>query len=222
MRRCVGLVAIVVLLAGASLAFSRTQSELGPIPSMTNAPEIAGEPPEQICIVCHFDDPARDPLNTPGGGVEILGVPRGYEPGRIYPLTIRLHTDSTATRLERKWGFQLTAVRADNGQGAGTFVLNDPDTLQIIVGEASFASRRYVEHTWYGTRCGLASPVTWTLCWQAPDSSLGKIYFFAAGNAADGTWDPAYDYIFTTADSTVDLTSPVVRTTWGEVKARWR
>jgi hypothetical protein len=43
----------------------------------------------------------------------------------------------------------------------------------------------------------------WHFSWQAPATSSGKIYFFCAGNSANGNDDPSGDFIFTTSDSTV-------------------
>jgi len=192
---------LLLLIAGSTYAFATIESSHGPIASVTDAPAIAAKPAELVCTLCHFSD--TNNLNVPGGGVHIGGVPIVYAPNQIYAFTVRLKNDSTAYSVARKWGFQITAVRASDGEGAGTFILPDPDTLQIVLGSGAFASRSYLEHTSIGTRDGLASPVTWHFSWQAPSTKVGKIYFFCAGNSADGSQDPSGDWIFTTSDSTV-------------------
>ncbi|HTO92630.1 MAG TPA: choice-of-anchor V domain-containing protein [Candidatus Sulfotelmatobacter sp.] len=201
-------ISALFLAAGSTYAFATIESAHGPIASATHAPAIGDKPAEFVCTLCHYTD--GDNFNVPGGGLRLVGVPIVYAAGQTYPLTVRLDSDSTADSPSRKWGFQLTAVRASDGEGAGTFVLPDPDTLQIIAGSAPFASRRYVEHTFIGTRTGLAGPSVWHLSWQAPATSSGKIYFFCAGNSANGNDDPSGDFIFTTSDSTLPPQSAAV------------
>ncbi len=193
--------AVMLLIAGSALAVASLQSAHGPYPGATGAVEIGGKPKEFDCTLCHD----TNPVNTGGGKVEILGVPVVYTPGVLYPLTVRLRNTTTLGSLGRKWGFELTAVRRSDGNGAGTFVLPDPDTLQVVAGEGLFASRAYVEHTFIGTRTALAGPVEWHFSWQAPSTAEGGIHFFCAGNSADGTFDPGNDWIFTTRDSSVAL-----------------
>ena len=193
--------AVLLLLVGATIAFASIQSSHGPIPSSTGAPAVGGKPDEWNCTLCHYA--GGDNLNTPGGAVQILNAPAVYTPGQSYALTVRLNSDSTAFSATRLWGFQITAVRASDGTGVGTFVLPDPDSLQILMGEGMLASRAYVEHTSLGTRSGLGGPVQWTFSWQAPPSAAGTIYFFCSANAADGTGDSGNDYVYTARDTTL-------------------
>jgi hypothetical protein len=167
---------------------------------VTGAFAVGGKSEEWDCTLCHFSPFGN--LDTPGGGVTLLGVPASYTPGQTYPLVLYLRSDSTAAFSTRKWGFEMTAVRHDDGEGVGTFI-HDPDTLQVVMGEGEFASRAYLEHTDLGTRDGLAGPVRWAFSWQAPAAASGKIHFFCAANAADGTQDPGTDFIYTTSDSTL-------------------
>jgi hypothetical protein len=215
-------VACGVLIVGASLAIAGTKSWLGPLASHTGAAAVASKPREDDCSLCHFNFDWNN-LNTPGGGVEIIGLPQNYDAGQTYPITIRIYSDSTVASPTRKWGFQLTAARASDGEGCGTFILSDPDTLQIVLGDPGpFYSRAYVEHTYMGTRDGLFGPVEWRLSWQAPDPAEGTIYFFCAGNAADGTQDPGFDFIYTAADTVEDPPTAVKATSWGSIKSRYR
>ena len=72
------------------------------------------------------------------------------------------------------------------------------------------------------THEGSASPVEWSLQWKAPDVAAGTIYFFCAGNSANGNLGNDGDFIFTTSDSVADLTSPTVSSSWGALKTRFR
>ena len=194
--------AVLLLLVGTTIAFASIQSSHGPIASSTGAPAVGGKPDEWNCTLCHYA--GGDNLDRPGGGLEILGAPGRYAPGQFYPLTVRMSSDSTTYSATRKWGFQITAVRASDGTGVGTFILPHPDTLQILMGESGdFATRRYVEHTSLGTRTGLGGSVQWTFTWQAPALSVGPVYFFCSANAADGTGDSGGDYVYTARDTSL-------------------
>lgn len=209
------------LLGGVALAVASTYSEFGPLDSMTGAEAIGGKPAENNCTLCHYDD-GRENLNRPGGGVELLGLPAAYSVGIDYPITVRLHSDSTVNVAGRKWGFQVTAVRASDGEGAGTFTLTGPDTLQVVSGSGIFASRRYVEHTSLGVREGLGGPVTWTFQWRAPASPSGTIHFYFAGNAGNANFEPSWDNIYTGSAVVLDATVPVQATSWGALKGLFR
>ncbi len=211
------------LAAAVTLAFASARFRNGPLPSETGAPAIGGTPEEPDCTLCHSNFSWNN-LNTPGGAVEILDLPETYLPGQTYALRVRLGSDSTVAYPGRRWGFQLTAVRASDGEGAGSFVLPDPDTLQILPGDPSepWPTRSYVEHTRRGTRDGLASPVEWSFTWEAPAMPQGSVIFFCAGNAADGTGDPGGDFVFTAADTVKIDPTPVVQISWGRLKARYR
>ena len=214
-------------LAPLALGSGGVLSEWGPLPSYTGAPAIAGKPAESNCTACHLPpEGGGDNLNTPGGAVEILDLPPTYSAGETYRLRVRLSTDSTAAFPGRDWGFQLTAVRASDGEGIGTFILDQPESLAIVSGADSghpeFASRFYVQHTIIGDRDSLAGPVEWTFSWRAPDTPQDTAFFFCAGNATDKSWSPSGDFIFTARETVLDLTTPVRAVTWGAVKKRYR
>jgi hypothetical protein len=102
-----------------------------------------------------------------------------------------------------KWGFQLQAVDSSTGDSAGVFI--HPSNLQVIPGLSAsvFRFRRYLEHggdtsSVYHGRLG---PVEWAFEWVAPQDS-SKIYFFAAGNAANGDEGHFGDHIFSDVEST--------------------
>lgn len=225
------LVAWGLLVLGAATALGgsgRSHSAGGPEPSHTGAVALGGSEAEGNCTVCHqdfgnpcFPDPCN--LNTPGGRVEILDLPVDYLPGQTYSLRVRLQSDSTITSPDRLWGFQMTSVRASDGAGVGAWVLPDPDTLQVVMGNFPFETRAYVEHRYAGTRMGLSSPIEWKMDWTAPNQNEGTIHFFVAGNATNGDGSPGPgDFVYTNRDSVPVSETPARRIAWGDLKHRYR
>jgi hypothetical protein len=188
---------MAALAGGATLAFAYST---GPPASRTGAPDVGGIPAEGLCTSCHTTF-AND-VNDPNGQLEILDLPTIYTPGQTYTLRVRLGFLRAVGDSTPVWGFELTNARADSGLGAGTFTV--PAELQVKPGALNTAwrSRRYVEHTLAALREGDFGPVEWTFDWTAPPTDVGKIYFFAAGNAANGNGQNTGDHIFTVADST--------------------
>ena len=183
---------IAVLVAGASLAFAFST---GPPASRTGAPAVGGVVAEPACTACH----SSFPLNAAGATLEILDVPEFYLPGTLYTLRVRM---TSTFALPRRWGFQITAVRALDGQGVGTFDIAGLSGIQVVNGSSPYATRRYVEHTSAGTFDNNSGPVEWTLRWRAPNTDLGRIFFFAAGNAANSNDFNTGDHIYTKRDTT--------------------
>lgn len=186
------LVAVLALLTGASLAFAFSS---GPPASRTGAPAVGGVAAEPACTACH----TTFPLNVAGATLEVLDVPQFYLPDSVYTLRVRMTSTFTPPR---RWGFQVTAVRVADGQGAGTFDVTGLAGLQVVVGGGTFASRRYVEHNSAGTFAGNNGPVEWSLRWRAPASDLGTIRFYAAGNAANNNGANSGDHIYTASAET--------------------
>ena len=151
-RKTIYMLFALALVCGTALAIVRPYYAEGPPPSHTGAPAFGSKPAEALCIECHFDPPA-DPhahLNTPGGGIEILGVPQFYLPGHTYPLTVRVNTDSTLADAGRRWGFELQAVRANDGTACGTLIPpahppGNADTLQVVAGDSSLFDASGIE-----------------------------------------------------------------------------
>jgi len=220
--------AALALAGAASLATGGARFSNGPEPSHTGAPAVGAQPAEPNCTQCHTANPEGSNLNAPGGALEILDLPELYAPGITYRLRVRLASDRTVADPDRRWGFQLTAVSAADGAGAGTFTVRGSqaqgDTLQVVDADPvdSWPTRRYVEHLWDGVQDGATGPVEWSCDWTAPAQGLGTVLFFAAGNAANGSYEPGGDWIYTTADSMRDTTTAVVARSWGAIKARWR
>ena len=224
MRRPLVLLPVLALLASlVSLANGNANFSSGPPASRTGAPAIGGVAQENLCTVCHSSFGANDP----NGSLQVLDLPAMYSPGATYRMRVRLASTGNTAAPDRRWGFQLTAVQASNGHGVGTFAVRGNqvggvggDTLRIVSGTGAYSTRRYVEHLYEGTQFQQPSPVEWSFDWTAPASGAGTVYFFAAGNAADGSADPSGDWIYTTADSMIDITTPTVVRSWGSLKLR--
>jgi AcrR family transcriptional regulator len=168
---------MAALLASALFSVPGAQAtSSGPQPGLSGAPQIGGVPAEMTCTSCH----ATYPLNPDTlGKVELLGLPDAYAPGRRYTLTFRIsHPDSAITR----WGFQVTAIQKTNGQGAGEFVVTDPQNTQRVGG---LVHRDYVEHTLPGTAMGKPGGTSWNFDWIAPARDVGEIVFYGSGNASN-------------------------------------
>jgi len=187
------------LIGGASLAIAFST---GPVPSRTGAPAVGPIPGEPNCTVCHNTYGAE--VNNPLGLLEILDVPATYSSGQVIPIRLRLSYahDPIDSIAPYKWGFQLTAVQANSGQGVGTFIPDLHQKLVVPPGTSVWKTRRYVEHMdSTSTHTGAVGPVEWTILWTAPAVDSGAIYFFAAGNAADGDGDHTNDHIYTARDT---------------------
>jgi hypothetical protein len=148
----------------------------GPQPGLSGAPQLGSVSAEMTCTSCH----ASYPLNPDTlGKVELLGLPGAYTPGQRYTLTFRIsHPDAALTR----WGFQVTAIQRVDGQGAGEFVVTDPQNTQRVGG---LAHRAYLEHTLPGTAMGKAGGNSWSFDWIAPARDVGEVVFYGAGNASN-------------------------------------
>jgi uncharacterized protein (TIGR03437 family) len=115
---------------------------------------------------------------------------------------------------QRRWGFEFTARLASdlrNGQ-AGDLTPTDGNTRVICDNGrpkpcASTGTVQFITHTQSGTRNGTAGPVTFEFDWTPPDSDVGKVILYAAGNAANGNNLNTGDHIYTTS---LELTPAVV------------
>jgi hypothetical protein len=196
---------LAFLLFGTTLAYAFST---GPPTSKTNARSVAGVAAETNCTQCHL--PTGSQNTDPKGSLHILDVPSQYAPGKTYPLRVQLdYAWDPLPPDSIRWGFEITAVQASNGQGVGlwTPVGGLLATEQIKLGDSitQWASRWYLEHTSAGIHQGENGPVEWTAYWTAPPGDSGLVYFFAAGNAAngDGCSVCGGDHIYTTAESTL-------------------
>lgn len=144
--------------------------------------EKTGAPNETTCMDCHVGND----LDASGGSL-MLTVPETYIPSEVYTIVVNLSREG-----QSRWGFEMTALDAD-GTRAGSFANDDAGNTQLS--EAN--SRQYIQHTSNGTAQGTNDEHSWTFQWTAPDADVGPITFYAAGNAANGDFGTAGDYIYT-------------------------
>jgi hypothetical protein len=184
--------------------YERTRaSSAGPTASHTGAPG------ESSCTACH----TQYPLNSGSGNVTISGLPANYLPNQAIPLTV---TVSQADGV--LYGFQLTAIDGE-GKRVGTYTLpaTTPQQLQRVNGLVNNLQRTYIEHTIDGITPTQFGSKSWTFTWNAPEQRVGKISFYAAGNAADSNGDTSGDYIYTSSKAT--LSGTAVANFDGDVKS---
>lgn len=114
-----------------------------------------------------------------GGGTISLTTPGFYAPGDTLDLQVSVDHAGAA-----RYGFQITA-RDASGQPAGSWIAGTGSQVTIL-------NPNYVTHQ-------LASTLsTWSIRWIAPDNvAAGDVVFYYAGNAADGRFNAANDYVYT-------------------------
>ncbi len=150
----------------------------GPVASLTGAPG------ESTCTSCHGGGPT-------GGTLAITGLPASYSPNQEVIITVTL-TQSNRMR----YGFQLTVID-DAGRRAGDLTPLDSRTMtktNNVMGN----QRQYINHTQAGTSPSSATTGSWSFTWRAPAQFVGRITFYAAGNAANGDSTSNGDSIYTT------------------------
>ncbi len=152
------------------------------------APAFTGAPGESDCTACHEGTP-----NTGQGNLIIANVPLNYVPNKNYQITVTVTQPQAVL-----FGFELTAID-DQGRKAGDFSLipQSPPQTQIVQGVVNGNQRRYVEQTLDGTIPSTFDTKSWSFIWTAPSSKVGKVTFYAAGNAANGDGTPIGDSIYT-------------------------
>lgn len=202
---------VVLITAASALAYDGS-----PPRSRTGAPAVGSVPSESSCRGCH----SGNALNT-SGDITLDAPPAYYQPGATYTLTVRLASSATSANSGRMWGFQLTAVRADDGTGVGTLANVSGQGTMVVTGTGSYTSRQYVE-VGSGNRSGNASPVTWQVEWTAPDPGVGDVTFYYCGVAANGANGDGGDWVYTGSHTVPDAATPTLDTTWGSLKARYR
>ena len=133
-------------------------------PTRTGAPGVPDQ--GQNCLSCHG--------SSSSGALVIQNLPIQYKIGQKYTISVKL---SQVGR--QRWGFVLTALD-QNRNRAGILESIDGNTQVFRSGE-----RQYIGHTSGGTAVGKANSNTWIFSWTAPQVNVGKISFYASGNAAN-------------------------------------
>src|SRR5256714_2356420 len=191
---------VVLLFAVGVAAVPLTDNAANPRARAFSAGPPAGYTPapgEVTCCACH---------TTPAlsYGTISLNAPQHYTPGETYDITVT-HDTQDPTRV--RWGSDLTAL-ASAAQKAGALAPSD-DLRQVVNDQGPFPSRQYIEHTSKGTFPGQQNGASWTFKWTAPDTDVGPVTFYVAGNQANGDGNSSGDNIyFTFTSATFQPPSP--------------
>ena len=166
-------VLLLFFAVGTGNAFANS---FGPLDGLTGAPA------EGNCTQCH----AGNELNAAGGSMT-LTIPETYVPNEVYTIVVNLSREG-----QSRWGFEMTALDA-NGASAGAFAADEAENTQL----SEAGGKQYIKQTSNGTGQGTENAHSWEFQWTAPDADIGPITFYAAGNAANGDFGLAGDYIHT-------------------------
>ena len=152
-----------------------------------------GAPGEGTCHDCHntYD------INDPSGSVTIDGLPGSYVAGGDpIAFTVTVSQDGT-NRANIDWGFEITVLDANN-VFAGTLVVTDDTNTQSDSGDVDGSTRFYIKQTSDGIFYNPdgADHATWSMTWVPPDTDVGPVTFYVAGNAGNGDGTRSGDYIF--------------------------
>src|SRR5256714_6842631 len=183
---------VVLLFAVGVAAVPLTDNAANPRARAFSAGPPAGYTPapgEVTCCACHTT-PAQS------FGTISLNAPQHYTPGETYDITVT-HDTQDPTRV--RWGFELTALDSAD-QKAGALAPSD-DLTQVVNDQGPFPSRQYIEHTSTGTFPGQQNSASWTFKWTAPDTDVGPVTFYVAGNQANGDGNSSGDNIYFTFSS---------------------
>lgn len=147
-----------------------------------------GAPGELTCAIsgCHTG-PA---VNSGGGLVSFSGIPANYVLNQEYTITVTVSQSGRST-----FGFQATVI---DDQGAQVGTITTDSGTSAINGVIGGNTRRYVRQSFPRTTNNQG---VWTFRWRAPATSAGRVNFYAAGNAANGTGGQDGDLIYTTSAS---------------------
>ncbi len=154
----------------------------------TSAPAFGATAAEMTCTACH--NPATSgPINSPGGLFTVSTPADTYAPGTDITVTVRLARNGVS-----KFGFQLQALD-DTGQKAGEITLTDATRTQVQI----INTRQYISHNGAaGTTTTTPGDTNWTFKWTPPATAVGRVVFYAAGNATNNSSSNAGDFVYNT------------------------
>ena len=161
-------------------------------------PAYTGGFSEPLCTECHL----QADVNTGPGTLTIAGLPRKYEPGARYTLTITI-----AQSYLSAGGFQMSA-RFEDGTQAGSLTAAPSQETRMDV--TLHEDVQYIHHVYAGTPAVSPDTARWQVLWTAPTAQMrsngaspgGAVVFHIAGNAADDDESPLGDMIYTTSART--------------------
>jgi len=124
-----------------------------------------------------------------------------YTPGMTQRIRVTVRDP-----VQRRWGFQLTARLAGNSKTrAGLFTPVDANT-RVLCSASNFLAvpctanptLQYIEHSLTGAKItAVGAGLTFEFDWTPPDTDVGPIVLYAAGNAANGNMLETGDNIYT-------------------------
>lgn len=159
---------VLLLVAGALIAFQYQQNEVHAFSSGSPGGRSGSPGDGQTCRTCHS---GSAPISIEQAiSTDIPGA--GYVPGETYNITAKI--DDAGTNM---FGFEITAE--DNGNAKqGQWIISNASQNRLT------NNNRAVTHT-SGGRNGSGTK-TWQMQWKAPEVNVGAITFYAALMAADG------------------------------------
>lgn len=162
--------------------------DVAPVAAFSSGPPDghAGDPPAfDTCTACH----GSFPLNSGPGLVSIAGLPAAYTAGQTYPLTVSIQQDG-----QRRWGFETTVMREDDGNEAGA--LSPVDVALVQLSEGPGTARDYLKQTSAGSFAGQLDAASWQILWTAPAAGAGDAHFYLTANAANNNGLTGGDYVY--------------------------
>jgi uncharacterized protein (TIGR03437 family) len=187
---------LLVLLASTPVTlFSLTRVPGPPVNRTGNPADANGA----TCNACH-GGAANAPNSNMAGRLTVTVA--NYRPGERQRITVSVEHPE-----QSRWGFQLTArLESDPTKQAGRFVAND--TVFVRCGAGGMPEPpcngevEHVNHMLTSTGrnadgSGTPGGYAWEFDWIAPEENVGKIVFFAAGNAANNNGNNQGDFIYT-------------------------
>ncbi len=129
----------------------------------------AAEETAENCLSCHFDN---EPVKE-SQAIELEGVPRDIDPGRIYELVLTFAKSDDGVA-----GFMASA-------SAGAFETSDADVEVQAHEVRSIVVKRD------------AGSAAWSFTWRAPEAMEDEIVFSIAANAGNDDMSPFGDVIHT-------------------------
>jgi hypothetical protein len=138
---------------------------------------------EETCRSCHFDYD----LNKDGGNLTLVGLPKSYQPGKDYQITVELQ----AEQLE-VGGFQLT-TRFEDGSQAGDFSW---DGEHLMFTPSVSDELKYLQHSESGTQKVDDKKIQWIFTWRAPNHAGRDIILNIAANSGNYDDSSFGDWIY--------------------------
>jgi uncharacterized protein (TIGR03437 family) len=171
----------------------------GPPSSRTGAPALGVIAAEPTCTACH----GPYLLNSGPGMLTLSGLPPVYTPGAEYAVSVSINQSG-----QGRFGFEAMALE-DLGRRAGDLIVTDAARTRLVEGQGAYGGRQYIQHLQPGVAPNPPGQNSWNFTWRAPAQNVGRITFYVAVNAADGTGGTGNDYIYNTSQSLQPAGSPV-------------